>query len=309
MREGVWTQPDGVPGALTPVATLAGASRLIDGFHLTKRTGLMTSGMFESPETAPRGPTGAIPAPGTASGSNGGGQSTTETAKEQAHDVAREGIEGGKHVASVAADQAKEVASEAGQQAKALLEQARSELIDHAASQQNRVADQLHALAQELGSMASKSEQEGLATELAQQASRRVGSVAHWLSEREPGSLVGELKGYARNKPGMFLAMAAGMGLVAGRMTRGVKAGAPRQDTPGVIPASNQMTTPPPWQGTAPPSGQSVSTAAAPWPTGPVDDDAPRLVAPTPVAGAGAGLNPGYGGDEPLPGRATGTTP
>ena len=268
----------------------------------------MTSGSFESPETAPRGDTGAVPAPSSdILGSSGGEQSTTATAKAQAHEVAHEGIEGGKHVAAVAAEQAKEVASEAGQQAKVLLSQARSELMDHAASQQNRVADQLHALSQELGSMASRSEQEGLATELAQQASHRIGSVAHWLAEREPGSLVGELKGFARNKPGTFLAVAAGVGLVAGRMTRGVKAGAPDQATAGGTPGSNQMLPSPARQGTATPSGQSLSTAAAPGPV-PVDDDGPGLFTPTPVGGAGGGLYPGSD-PEPLPSRSSGTTP
>jgi len=131
----------------------------------------------------------------------------------------------------VATEQAKEVASEAGHQAKALLDQARSELVDHAASQQDRLAEQLHSLSHELGSMAAASQQEGLATDLAQQASRQVGTVAHWLSQREPGSLVGELKDFARNKPSTFLAVAAGIGLVAGRMTRGVKAGPPAEES------------------------------------------------------------------------------
>jgi len=192
----------------------------------------MTTGLFDTPETTTSGPSGT--AGGTdwaASDSPAGGQSTTDTAKEQVQDVADEGVQGGKHVASVATEQAKEVASEAGHQAKALLGQARSELMDHAASQQNRVAEQLHSLSHELGSMASTSQQEGLATDLAQQASRQVGNLAHWLSEREPGSLVGELRDFARNKPGTFLAVAAGIGLVAGRMTRGVKAGPPVEGT------------------------------------------------------------------------------
>jgi len=138
----------------------------------------------------------------------------------------------------VATEQAKEVASEAGHQAKALLDQARSELVDHAASQQDRLAEQLHSLSHELGSMAAASQQEGLATDLAQQASRQVGTVAHWLSQREPGSLVGELKDFARNKPGTFLAVAAGVGLVAGRMTRGVKAGPPADSAAGTLATS-----------------------------------------------------------------------
>ena len=77
--------------------------------------------------------------------------------------------------------------------------------------------------------MASKSDEEGLAKDLAQQASQQIGSIAHWLSEREPGDLLSELKDFGRRKPGTFLAVAAGLGLLAGRMTRGVKAGTPGQ--------------------------------------------------------------------------------
>ena len=191
----------------------------------------MTNELFDAPETT-KGSAGTAGGAGmTASDSLGSGRSTTDTAKEQVHDVAHEGVQGGKHVASVATDQAKGVASEAGHQAKALLDQARSELTEHAASQRTRIAEQLQSLSQELGSMAAKSQQEGPAKDLAQQASRQVGTLAHWLSQREPGSLVGEMKDFARNKPGTFLAAAAGIGLVAGRMTRGVKAGPPVEDT------------------------------------------------------------------------------
>jgi len=171
-------------------------------------------------------------------------------------------VEGAKHVATVATEQAKEVASEAGQQAKALLDQARSELMDHAAIQRTRIAEQLQSLSHELGSMAARSQQEGPARDLAQQASRQVGTLAHWLSQREPGSLVGELKDFARNKPGTFLALAAGIGLAAGRMTRGVTAGPPTEGTgsAGPMPSSpspQQDVTTPSW---APPAS---TTAAA----------------------------------------------
>lgn|GEM_PF-2685762 len=196
----------------------------------------MTTEVFDTPERTGNGSSGETG--WTSSDTPVRGQGATEIAKEQAQDVAHEGVVGGKHVASVATEQVQEVASEAGHQAKALLDQARSELMDHAASQQNRLAEQLHSLSHELGSMASTSQQEGLATDLAQQASRQVGTVAHWLSQREPGSLVGELKDFARNKPGTFLAVAAGIGLVAGRMTRGVKAGPPQDSPVGTLATS-----------------------------------------------------------------------
>lgn len=166
------------------------------------------------------------------------GPSTKDAAKEGVRDVAQDGVQGGKHVASVAADQAKEVVSEAGSQAQALLAEAKSELLEQASSQKNRVTEQLNTLAQELGSMASSSDQNGLASDLAGQASRQVGAIANWVSEREPGSLVGELKDFARAKPGTFLVVAAGIGLAAGRLTRGVKAGVPQENSSSAPPAT-----------------------------------------------------------------------
>lgn len=200
--------------------------------------------MFGVPTTPPAGSTEHIRSPEitTLGGSNG--QGARDAAKEEARGVAEEGVQGGKHVASVAVDQAKEVASEAGDQAQALWAQARSELLDQAASQKERVADQLHTLAHEFGSMAGGAEQKGLASGLADQASARVGNVADWVAERDPGSLVGELKSFARTKPGTFLAVAAGIGLLAGRMTRGVNAGPPAGDLDSTPPVQPGIATP-----------------------------------------------------------------
>lgn len=253
--------------------------------------------MFGVPQAATPGSTGSISTSESTTSDGSNGQSTTDTAKEQARNVAQEGVAGGKHVASVAADQVKEVAGQAGSQAQALLAEAKSDLMEQATSQKDRVAEQLHTLAHELGSMASSSEQDGLASDLAQQASRQVGAIAHWVSEREPGSMVGELKDFARAKPGMFLAVAAGIGLAAGRMTRGVKA--------GVLEADSSST---------PAVGQSVPAPAAPvglTAPGPVPSTTGGYVEPlaagSPV-GVGA-LYPDMVSEEPLAPRNTGLAP
>lgn len=58
------------------------------------------------------------------------------------------------------------------------------------------------ALADELGGMAESSEQSGVASDIAREASERVRTVADWVEAREPADLLTELKGYARHKPG-----------------------------------------------------------------------------------------------------------
>ncbi len=150
-------------------------------------------------------------------------QSKADAAKEQASAVGQGAAEAGAQVASVAKDQAQNVVAEAGSQAKDLLGQARSELTEQAGAQQKRLTETLHSLAQELESMGQHSQEPGIATDLVKQASGRAHAAASWLESREPGSLLSELQSFARQRPAAFLALAAGAGLAAGRLGRGVK--------------------------------------------------------------------------------------
>lgn len=150
-------------------------------------------------------------------------QSKTDAAKEQASAVGQGAAQAGQQVASVAKDQAQNVAVEAGSQAKDLLNQARSELTEQAGAQQKRLSETLRSLGDELESMGHHSEQQGIATDLVKQVSGRAHDAASWLESREPGSLISELQSFARQRPAAFLALAAGAGLVAGRLGRGVK--------------------------------------------------------------------------------------
>ncbi len=158
------------------------------------------------------------------SGYDSGPYSKSGEAKQQASEVAGGAADAGKHVAGVTQDQAQQVAGEAKNQAKDLLNQTRGELTDQAATQQKRVASGLRALGDELGSMAQSSDNPGLATDLVRQASDRTSSIASWLDNREPGHVLDEVTGFARRRPGAFLALAAGAGLLAGRLGRGVLA-------------------------------------------------------------------------------------
>jgi len=154
----------------------------------------------------------------------GGAQSTADVAKGQAGAVAGTASDAGRHVAGVAGEQAGQVASEASQQVRDLVHQTRGELTEQAAAQQKRVAGGLRSLGEELHSMAQNSEQQGPATDLVQQAAERTGKVASWLEDREPRHVVDEVTRFARQRPGAFLAIAAGAGLLVGRLGRGLKA-------------------------------------------------------------------------------------
>ena len=147
--------------------------------------------------------------------------STTDVAKDQAANVKDTATDAGQHVAAVAKDQASNVAAETTKQAKDLLSQTRTELQDQAATQQGRVAAGIRSLSSELGSMAERSDESGTATDLVRQVASRADDVAAWLEARDPGALVQEVSNFARRRPGAFLAIAVGAGLVAGRLTRG----------------------------------------------------------------------------------------
>lgn len=179
------------------------------------------------PELAPVGypdeyrPVPTAPATGMSSTPQTG-DSTAETARHEAAEVADTAKEAGAQVAQSAKEQVGEVTREAGQQARDLADQFRSEATEQAATQQQRAAGGLRSLADELSGMANRSEQDGPATDVARQAAGRLHDVAQWLENREPGEVLDEVRSFARRRPGAYLALAAGAGMLAGRLTRGL---------------------------------------------------------------------------------------
>lgn len=150
---------------------------------------------------------------------------TTETIKDEAGNLAAQAGDSAKNVVETAKSEVANVASEVNSSARDLLEQARLVLTDQAGKQQQKVAAGLRSISAELQSMATASEQPGVATDLVRQAAERSSSVAAWLEDRDPGSLLDEVKTFARQRPGAFLLLAAGAGVLAGRLSRGLTAG------------------------------------------------------------------------------------
>jgi hypothetical protein len=159
---------------------------------------------------------------GEPTGLDTGSGSTVGTAKGEAANVKDTAVDAAAGVKDVAKSEASNVVEEAKYQARNLVDQTRSELRGQASNGQSAFAEKLHGWASELGSMAS--DESGPMSDLAQEASRRVGEISHWLGNHEPGDLLDEVKRYARRKPGTFLALCAAAGVVAGRLTRGAVA-------------------------------------------------------------------------------------
>ena len=210
MTENPWPQ-DGSYG--TPTAIQQTPHRQASTFPPVADGEIYSATPGGAPKSSP-------PAPTT-------GASTTDTAKDEVVEVSRQAADSAQNVAETAKSEFAHVAAEVKTNARDLLNQAKSDLTEQAGTQQRKVAEGLRSVSTELHTMAAASGQPGVATDLVRQAAERSSAVATWLDGRDPGSLLNEVKSFARQKPGTFLLLAAGAGVLAGRLSRGLSAGAP----------------------------------------------------------------------------------
>lgn len=186
-----------------------------------------------------------------------GASTKKDAAKEEASNVAGQAAGAAQNVAGTAKAEAANVASEAKTSAKDLLHQAKSDLTSQAGAQQQKAAEGIRTISSQLHSMADAPDQQGVASDLIRQAAQRSESVATWLDNRDPGSLLDEVKSFARQRPGTFLLLAAGAGVLAGRLGRSLQAGAPA--------ASSTARTALPPQPVQPPIGEGVVGVGEPF--------------------------------------------
>lgn len=149
--------------------------------------------------------------------------STRDEASQEARDVAQDAAAGAKQTAETARQQAEDVAGEAMTQARALLDQTKEQLSEQGSAQQEKAVGGLHSLADELTELVNGGgSQNGLAADLARQASDRIRSTASWLESRQPTEVLDDVRRFARKRPGTFLLSAAAVGFLGARLTRGV---------------------------------------------------------------------------------------
>jgi hypothetical protein len=156
-----------------------------------------------------------------------GGVTAADTTSAQSGDLrddvstlASDAGDAGRHVVDVAKDETRSVASETKEQARRFLGQVGDEVQSQAATQQSRLAEGLRSAGSEFSEMANGSTRSGYASELVRGAGERVDAAARWLDQRDPRSVLEEVKGFARRRPGVFIAIAIGAGVLAGRVTR-----------------------------------------------------------------------------------------
>jgi hypothetical protein len=166
------------------------------------------------------------------------------TGRDQAREVAATAGERAGDVAATAQGEAREVARSTSDQARRLAFDARLELRAQAEAQARHLADSLDDLTRQLRSMGERGEP-GPATDLVRQAGEGTERLAVRLRQGGVDDALGELRDLGRNRPGLFLLGAFGLGLAGGRIARNL-AQEPAGEGGGQVRAAGQRSSMPP---------------------------------------------------------------
>jgi hypothetical protein len=195
------------------------------------------------------------------------GQGTTtaeaaQSAQREGREFAESAKESTSQVAQTVKDEAGTVASEVKAQAQSLAGEAREQVAGRVGQQKSAAVSALRTTGDELRSLSG--EQSRLTAELTRRAAEQASAVADYLDRKGPAEILGDVRDFARRKPGVFLLAAGVAGVVVGRIVRGTMAA----DTP---PEQTQL-------GSGP-----VSTTPAANPAPPVIDPAIEPPSPYPA--------------------------
>ena len=170
-------------------------------------------------------PTGSSSIPSAA----GGAPSASDKAPEVAHHAA----DHAKDVALEATDQAKAVVGQAKDHVTTLLAQARSELASQADDRSQQAAAGLRSLSGQLAALRDgRPAAAGALSTYVGEAEQRVSALADRLQRGGAQGAIDDVTGFARRRPGLFLAGAVGLGFLVGRVARSGAAVAKEQHTP-----------------------------------------------------------------------------
>jgi hypothetical protein len=162
---------------------------------------------------------------GAASRSEFGAEQSTgrvqDTATREASSVASTAAGGARDVAGEASTQAKAVAGEAKQQLDRLVSQGRDEVRQQAAQRAEQAAGQLRTLSEQFTAlMEGRPEAAGPLVGYASDLQGQLRRLASRMEQGGPEGVIQDVAGFARRRPGVFLAGAAGIGFVVGRLVR-----------------------------------------------------------------------------------------
>jgi hypothetical protein len=171
---------------------------------------------------------------------------------QEASAALKEGLVSGAHDISA---EVKHIAGDVAGEAKKAAESKIGAGKDFAAEQLGAVAYALRHAGEQL-----RSEESGI-TEYVEKAASSVDSVSHYLQTRTLSQLIGDVEGYARREPAVFLGGAFFAGLLGGRF---LKSATPsRTSTNGGRPGQGQRAQAPSRNGSTPQLGQGTESSKA----------------------------------------------
>jgi ElaB/YqjD/DUF883 family membrane-anchored ribosome-binding protein len=159
---------------------------------------------------------------GTAAGADQSKASrVADAAKGEASNVASTATGGAREVAGEAGAQAKAVATEAKQQLDHLVDQGRHEFRQQAEQRTSQAAGQLRTLSEQLSALlAGRTSEAGPLPGYASDLQGQLRRLASRMEQGGPQGVMDDMSRFARRRPGVFLAGAAGIGFVVGRLVR-----------------------------------------------------------------------------------------
>lgn len=172
---------------------------------------------------------------------------------------------GGKaaEVGGTAKEQAAHVVGEATAQARDLVGELRTQLTGQAETQTRRLAENVRRLSQELREMGENGKPDSVMADVARQIADGGHQVASRVEQRGPDGLISDLQGFARRRPGVFLAGAALAGFVVARAGKSLSAASSSETAGG--PSADRAIARPDAAGTpATGPGAGDTTAVAP---------------------------------------------
>lgn len=147
-----------------------------------------------------------------------------EAGKAEGQQLKDEATASGRRVKETAKDQAVAAKDEAVDQAQDLLGQLKNDLQSYVGPQQERLASTVRSVSDEVTALSQgKKPETEYVTGLLGSVSGTVDSFASSLENKDAQDLLGDVRRFAARRPGTFLAIAAGIGLLAGRATRSAK--------------------------------------------------------------------------------------
>jgi hypothetical protein len=231
--------------------------------------------------------------PGT--GTTGSSSGTDESMLQHGTQVLKEHA---GTTATTAKQEAASVVESATTHARSLLGTAGDELREQSRSQADRLRELLGQASEEFGRMAEQGDATTPAGRTVRTLADATGQLSRRLEEGGPDGVMSDVSGFARRRPGVFLAVSAAAGFAVGRLARSSD---PKALKEAVQPSASggQSGTGNPGSGALGAGASNGQTSAEPFPAA-FPDDAPGATGGVPVMGAP--VDPGSVIPPPLPG-------